>query len=103
MGSPSRSSTRCPGRTDVARATLDWPAGSDTGIELRDDAGAAVPFVLEAARRRDDGSLERARLAFIARDVPALGYRTYRAVGVTGAGGDAGWHPVDGTAIENEA
>ena len=90
-------------RTDVARATLDWPAGSDTGIELRDDAGAAVPFVLEAARRRDDGSLERARLAFIARDVPALGYRTYRAVAVTGAGGDAGWHPVDGTAIENEA
>ena len=53
------------------------------------------------SRRRDDGSLAEVTLTFRARDVPALGTRTYRLQAAdTGAGG---WQEADGTAIENDA
>ena len=70
-------------------------------LELRDDAGRQVPALAEGVRRRDDGSLAEVTLTFRARDVPALGTRTYRLQAAdTGAGG---WQEADGTAIENDA
>ena len=72
-------------RTDVARVELTWPSPDVRGVELRDEDGGSVPFVVEGVDRRADGSLARVVLAFIARDVPALGYRTYRAVAATDA------------------
>ncbi len=55
----------------------------------------------KGVRRRDDGSLAKVTLTFRARDVPALGTRTYRLRAAdTGAGG---WRQADGAAIENDA
>jgi alpha-mannosidase len=88
-------------RTDVARVSVEVPAGA-AGIELHDDAGGRVPFVLEAADRRADGTTARATVAFVARDVPALGYRTYRAVPGESLD-EVGWRPTTTTTIENEA
>ena len=67
-------------RTDVVHLTLELPADGPRGIELRDETGAAVPFALEAAGGGEDGRPTMAMIAFVARDVPALGYRTFRAV-----------------------
>jgi alpha-mannosidase len=75
-------------RTDVVRIAVPEAPGDR---QVVDDAGAHVPAVID-----DTGA------SFIARDVPALGYRTYRLVGATGAAGDDGWREVDGVAIEND-
>src|SRR5947209_3778602 len=71
-------------RTDVAEVTLGFTAAGVTGIMITDAAGAAVPVqILSAVRGRDQGIRE-ARVAFTARDVPAIGYCTYHATPVTG-------------------
>jgi len=88
-------------RTDIARVELEVPAAT-AGIELKDESGARVPFVLEAADRRDDGTIARAIVAFLARDVPAIGHRTYRVVPGATRLDDTGWRPVKTSAIENE-
>ena len=85
-------------RTDIVRVGLDVPRDGPKGIEIRDGAGAVVPIAVEAADGR-----ERVTLAFLARDVPALGYRTFRAVPTTVPLDEAGWRSVETTTIENEA
>jgi alpha-mannosidase len=100
-------------RSGLARVTLDFPARGTRWVALRDDAGGAVPSLAEGATRHEDGTLAGVTLTFRARDVPALGYRTYVAVpapagaattaATTAAGAAGGWEPADGTTIENEA
>jgi alpha-mannosidase len=75
-------------RTDVVRVP---GSESSRGRKVVDDTGAAVPVLTEA------GSI-----SFIARDVPAVGYRTYRLRGTADSGADNGWEAVDGLAIEND-
>jgi len=77
-------------RTDVVHVGLAEPADL---LSLVDDTGAHVPVVVEAGR-----------LSFIATDVPAVGYRTYRLLGEAahGSADDVGWRVIDGQAIENE-
>jgi alpha-mannosidase len=89
-------------RTDVCHAELTFHGVDEDGFELRDEQGETLPFVVEAVDRREDGKLERVALAFIARDVPGLGYRTYRAVASPGIAEGSTWSAVDGTVIENE-
>ena len=60
-----------------------------------------MPALAEGVRRRDDGSLAEVTLTFRARDVPALGTRTYR-LRAADTGAD-GWREAAGTAIENDA
>ncbi len=67
-------------REQIATVTVPVPADGTRWVELRDEAGKAVPALAEGARRRDDGSLAEVTLTFLARDVPALGYRTYQVV-----------------------
>jgi alpha-mannosidase len=92
-------------RTAVARVTLTRPADGARWLDLRDSGGAQVPAVIDGVRRREDGSLAEVTLTFVARDVPALGYRAYSAVPAATpvAAGSAGWEGIAGTAIENDA
>src|SRR5262249_40756536 len=56
--------------------------------------------------RHPDGTLASLTMTFRARDVPALGYRTYWAAAAPlppGGGNPAGWAPAPGTVIANEA
>ena len=96
-------------RTGLARVTVQVPEDGTRWLEVRDRAGQAVPALAEGVRRRQDGSLAEVTLTFQARDVPALGARTYR---LRGAGGwvayepgsavaTGEWQQADGTAIEN--
>ena len=72
-------------RTDIARVEVDLPDDRSRGLDLVDDAGERVPFVVESADPREAGGPARATIAFLARDVPAVGYRTFHAVPGVGA------------------
>jgi alpha-mannosidase len=94
-------------RTGLARVTVEVPDDGTRWLEVRDRAGEAVPTLAEGVRRRDDGSLAEVTLTFLARNVPGLGLRTYRAVPAADAEAASGWQEAAGTvsgvryAIEN--
>ena len=90
-------------RTDIARAEIDLSGDDAPGLELRDDAGVRVPYLLESVDRREDGTPIRATIAFLARDVPAFGYFTFRAVPSTRSIDEAGWRTTDTPGIQNDA
>jgi alpha-mannosidase len=94
-------------RSGSARITLRFPPAVAADVYLTDAAGARVPFLAEAAARHGDGSLDAVTLTFQASEVPAVGYRTYLAVGVPQPDGNSevtksGWQPLDGVAIANQ-
>jgi alpha-mannosidase len=101
------------GRPVVVVNTLSWPRDGITtvrisfsepgqdGVELRDDEGEPVAAVTEGLRRHDDGTLAEITLTFLAKDVPALGYRLYRAVGAADAPGR--WTATSGLEAANAA
>ncbi|HJY56142.1 MAG TPA: glycoside hydrolase family 38 C-terminal domain-containing protein, partial [Streptosporangiaceae bacterium] len=90
-------------RAQMATVTVPVPEDGTRWVELRDDAGQPVPALAEGVRRREDGSLAEVTLTFLARDVPALGYRAYRVVPAEGQESAAQWHEAGGEpgAIEN--
>jgi alpha-mannosidase len=90
-------------REQMATATVTLPDDGRRWIELRDAAGHPVPALAEGVRRREDGSLAELTLTFLARDVPALGYRTYQVVPADADGVVSPWHEESGAAnrIEN--
>jgi alpha-mannosidase len=90
-------------RSGLARITLEFAEPGPGWAVLRDGAGAEVPCLAEGVTRHRDGTLAGLTLTFRAQDVPALGYRTYVAVPAEGPERDAGWLPIEGTAIENAA
>jgi alpha-mannosidase len=67
-------------RQGMARLTVPLPPAGARWLELRDSSGARVPSLAEGVRRHPDGSLAEVTLTFPAREVPALGYRTYQVV-----------------------
>jgi alpha-mannosidase len=67
-------------RTDIAEVDVSF---SDPGVQefaLLDPDGNAIPIEVLEALRNDDGGIRQAHIAFLARDIPALGYSVYRAV-----------------------
>jgi alpha-mannosidase len=89
-------------RDGVVSVQLRFPESSAAGIELRDELGRPVAAVTDSMTRRDDGSLAEITVTFLARDVPALGYRTYQAVPAERCPAD--WQRRDGESwIENSA
>jgi alpha-mannosidase len=89
-------------RSGLARVTVEVPDDGTRWLEIRDDAGEAVPALAEGARRREDGSLAEVTFTFPARDVPGLGYRAYRAVPASGDETSSGWQEAVGEAAEND-
>jgi alpha-mannosidase len=69
------------GRSDMAEVDLGFTQPGLRGIGLSDEQGKEVPFQIEQATSYEDGALKTARIAFVARDVPALGYRVFHVGG----------------------
>ena len=68
-------------RTDVAEAEVAFTQTGVLNLGLFDPEGRPVPVqVIEAEHHPIIGGYKRARIAFIAREVPALGYAVYRVV-----------------------
>jgi alpha-mannosidase len=65
-------------RSDLAEVDIGLAEPGYTRLELENPAGDAVPLQYVDAQQYGDGSLKQAKIAFIARDVPALGYSVYQ-------------------------
>ena len=86
-----------PREEQVATVTVPVPQDGTRWVGLLDEAGQPVSALAEGVRRREDGSLAEMTLTFPAREVPPLGYRTYRVVAAEAEGAVSGWRPVTGT------
>ena len=75
-------------RTDVVTARLSRPLG--TGVRVLDSDGAELPAHVEHGGRS---------VSWLARDVPSVGWQSYRLVAGDGL---SGWKPLDGNEIANE-
>lgn len=87
-------------RTDLVCASLEAPQPWH-GLRLRDEHGREVPFVVESAEHDDAGRLVSATLAFIAADVPGVGYRTFWLFPAADLPLDSTWVPLEGERIAN--
>jgi hypothetical protein len=66
-------------RTDAAEADVPF---SDPGVQqiaLFDAEGNGVPVQFLNVLRNEDGGIRQARIAFVARNIPAMGYAIYHA------------------------
>ncbi len=71
-------------RTDISEFDAGFAEGSVGGLSLADPDGQPVPLQVLEQERYGDGGFRRARIAFVAHDVPALGYAVYRLVRTRG-------------------
>jgi alpha-mannosidase len=85
--------------TRDAVATVDVRLPGFRGARVTDADGHEVPAVTEAQVRHADGTLE-LTLTFLARQVPASGYRVYRVVDADRV--PPRWMPGSGLTIESE-
>ncbi|MGC8641033.1 MAG: alpha-mannosidase [Isosphaeraceae bacterium] len=65
-------------RTDLAEVDLGFSQPGLRGITIHDDQGKEVTYQVEQMTNYEDGALQTARIAFLARDIPALGFRVFR-------------------------
>ena len=77
-------------RTDLARVGRRASRRVAAASSFKTTTGAIVPFALESVDGGADGEQRRATIAFLRRDVPALGYRTFRLLPADAALDDAG-------------
>jgi alpha-mannosidase len=87
-------------RTDVVEVEIGVSEAGVRELELRDPSGAVVPMQMLSSRRGEDGGLTGARLLFVARDVPAMGYSVYRVLPARAPAPSA--RNQDSSSIENE-
>ena len=67
-------------RTDAAETDVDLAEGGLAGLALVDSAGQPVPLQFTDVSRYADGGIKHAHFAFLARDIPALGFATYHVI-----------------------
>ncbi len=78
-------------RTDYVETQVGFSEPKVQDIELRDPAGKVVPVqILKSESNGGDGGMRTATIAFVAHDVPAMGYSVYHVIPlVEGTGGPA--------------
>lgn len=66
-------------RTDVAEVELGFTTNGVGSVEIVDDRGQVRPSQVVSSTPFPEGGLCAAKVAFVAADVPSMGYRTYHA------------------------
>ena len=90
-------------RTEVVEVEVGFGGGGVTALALTDADGVSVPLQILEAERCANGDLLRARLAFLARAVPAMGYAVYHLTPAQAGDADAQETvALEGAWIENE-
>lgn len=64
-------------RDDVAECNVAFTDKEVHEIDVRDSVGSTVPFDILSAERYSTGGIKRARILFIAQNVPSIGYEVY--------------------------
>jgi alpha-mannosidase len=86
-------------RSDVVEAEVSFAERGVTDLELVDSSGSLVPLEILSVERDSKGGIEQARIIFVARDVPALGWTTFH---VRPANGPIGFpRPATSAVAEN--
>ncbi|MHC4799685.1 MAG: glycoside hydrolase family 38 N-terminal domain-containing protein, partial [Planctomycetota bacterium] len=67
-------------RSDIAEANVGFSGKGVPRLKLVDPDGKEVPVQIVSAKRSQNGGLTWAKIAFVARDVPAMGYSVYEVV-----------------------
>ncbi len=67
-------------RTDVVETDVDLTEGGFNDLSLLDSVGKPVPVQITEASHHGDGGIRHAQFAFVAQDVPALGFAVYHVV-----------------------
>jgi alpha-mannosidase len=91
-------------RTDIATASVGFGGGDVRDLKLVGPDGRPVPVQILNRQSCDDGALLQAEIAFVARDIPALGYSVYRLLPLASAAAPppAETPPQQDGLIENE-
>ena len=89
-------------RTDVVFANAGFSQERVFGLKLIDPDGREVPFQITETDRSERGSLIRVKIAFIARDVPPLGYAVYHLIPLETAQGQETSFGLNENILENE-
>ena len=64
-------------RTDAAQVSIGFSDDRFQELAVTDSEGHALPFQLSQVRRYEGGGIQSADLAFIAREIPAMGYSVF--------------------------
>jgi alpha-mannosidase len=67
-------------RTDAAQAEVGFAKGGIKSFDLVDASGKSLPTQMITKKLYEDGFLRQVKFAFIAHDVPALGYSVYHVI-----------------------
>jgi alpha-mannosidase len=86
-------------RTDTV--SLEIELDETEGVTLTDESGIPIPYLTEALTRTPDGQTSTALIRWVARDVPSMGYRTYRLLPGTATLSASAWQPAETTSIAN--
>ncbi len=93
-------------RSGLTTVRLELPSGWPAWLDLRDDAGSAVPFLAEGVSRAARGGLASVTVTFRASDVPGVGFRSFLAVPAPAEPpGGCGWQLAPGESgpvVQNE-
>jgi len=71
-------------RTDIVEVEAGFAEAGVTSLSLAGPDGKPVPLQVIEQEHYGDGGFRRAKIAFVARDVPALGYAVFRLLPKTG-------------------
>jgi len=90
-------------RSDIAFAKVALSDPGVRGVALTGPDGKSVPVQIVCAEHSADGGLIHAEIAFVARDIPALGHAVYRVEAMADGGvGDTPAALQNEVALENE-
>jgi alpha-mannosidase len=90
-------------RSDIAETEIGVASSGVKGFALLDADGKLAPVQILDSDRYGDGGIKRARIAFVARDVPALGHAVYRVIpSATAAAPEEAVAAPDENSMENE-
>src|SRR2546425_382598 len=67
-------------RTDIAEVAVGFSEAGVFNFDFVDHTGQAVPVQPLESEKYGDGGLKQVKIAFVARDVPAMGYATYHVI-----------------------
>jgi alpha-mannosidase len=67
-------------RGDMAEVDIGFSEPGMTAVELLGPSGETVPIQYIETERSSDGGIKHAKIAFIAREVPAIGYSLYQII-----------------------
>lgn len=92
-------------RTDLATVNVGFSDSKVMDLKLLDPEGKTVPIQLLEEERNVEGGFLRAKIAFVAKGVPAMGYAVYRLISLPSPAGDsavAAAKPQAEPVLENE-